>query len=201
MDQHDPTPQRDTLTCPDSLPEVQALAFALLARGVADRRHAFHTPTIATITAHGAPSLRTMVLRAWNPTTRVLRVHTDIRSTKIAEFATTPTVAVHAYDPRAAVQLRLAGLATVHTNDATAEAAWSQSQINSRRCYSAEAAPGTELPEPLPAPTDPETGRANFAAINIHIESLEWLWLRAGGHRRALFSWSTSGEHATWLAP
>ena len=78
---------------PVDLDDVLAESFRLLARGVADRRSPFHTPTLASLNADGAPSLRTVVLRGFDPARRELRVHTDARSAKLAELAAEPRAA------------------------------------------------------------------------------------------------------------
>jgi pyridoxamine 5'-phosphate oxidase len=183
----------------DDLAATRAHAFALLARGVADRRSAFHTPTLATIGADGAPRLRTLVLRAFDAPTRTLRLHTDTRAAKAAELAADPRAALHVYDAQAQIQLRLAGRARLHAADALADAAWDASREFSRMCYAIERPPGTPVPTPPPAPQDAAAGRANFAALTLRFDTLEWLWLDATGHRRARFTFDP--EAATWLVP
>ena len=185
----------------DDLQECRREAFRLLARGVADRRSPFHTPTLATVGPDGAPSLRTVVLRAFDPTLRRLYVHTDARSAKAADIAAEPRVALHAYDAAARVQLRLSGRAVLHRGDAVADAAWSSSRAQSRVCYAIEPPPGTPIDAPLPGPDDASAGRDNFVVVAIGVETLEWLWLSVDGHRRARFDWTGHEPHATWLAP
>jgi hypothetical protein len=185
----------------DELEATLAEAFRLLARGVADRRHPFHTPTLATLGADGAPRARTLVLRGFDAAARTLRLHTDARSAKHAELAAEPRCALHAYDAGAQIQLRLAGRASLHRDDTLADAAWAASRPFSRLCYAAPEAPGAVLAAPPPAPREGE-GRANFAAITLRFEELDWLWLDAAGHRRARFSWSGDAPpRAEWLAP
>jgi hypothetical protein len=185
----------------DDLTAARAEAFALLARGVADRRHPFHTPTLATIGLDGAPRARTLVLRGFDAPTRTLRLHSDRRSDKVAEVAREPRACLHLYDAGAQVQIRLEGAARVHHEDETAQAAWASSRPFSRMCYAIEPAPGTPVPAPLPAPRDEQAGRAHFAALTLAFARMEWLWLAAEGHRRARFSWTDQGEEATWLVP
>ena len=187
---------------PETLDDALAEAFRLLSRAVADRRSPLHTPTLGTIAADGAPSLRTVVLRAFDPAARTLRIHTDRRSAKAAEIAANPRAMLHGYDAGAQVQVRLAGRATLHHDDATAETAWAASREMSRQCYAAAHAPGAPLPAPIPAPADPVAGRPNFAAVTLAIDSLDWLHLAHAGHRRARFAWDGAGSlSATWLAP
>lgn len=198
----DTLPPRPRPAFADDLDAALAEAFRLLARGVADRRSPFHTPCLGTVGADGAPRLRTVVLRGFDPAARVLRIHTDRRSPKAAEMQAEPRVMLHAYDPAARVQLRLAGRATLHADDAVADAAWAASRPASRLCYAAPAAPGTPCAAPLPAPREEAGGRAHFLAVGIAFDWLEWLWLCAEGHRRARFTWDAAGHRqASWLVP
>lgn len=179
-----------------------AEAFRLLTRAVADRRSPFRTLNVATIAADGAPVCRTVVLRGVDVPARALSVHTDRRSAKIAELAHDPRIAVHGYDPGAKIQLRMAGMASVHHDDALADQAWARSLPMSRACYAIDPAPGTPIAAPMPAPHDAPHGRENFSVIVVELQSLEWLWLAAQGHRRARFVWQPDGAlQQSWLAP
>jgi hypothetical protein len=184
------------------LEDALADAFRLLSRGVADRRHPFHTPTLATLGADGAPSARTLVLRGFDPASRRLRLHSDARASKVAELSAEPRAALHFYDSGAALQLRLSGRVTLHLDDAVAESAWAGSRAFSRMCYAIQPAPATPCPAPPPSPTDPEAGRAHFCVLLFQMEGLEFLHLAATGHRRARLTWSAAGPpNATWLVP
>lgn len=186
----------------DSLDEILATALRLFSRGVADRRSAFRAPTLASLSAAGHPSLRTVVLRGFDPTTRGITIHSDRRSSKIHEIRDTPRVALHVYDASAAIQLRLEAVATLHLDDAIAHEAWARTAAMSRLVYAVEPPPGTPVPAPQDAPCDPDVGDANFAVLRLTFDRLEWLWLNHEGHRRAAFTWNETGQcHATWLAP
>ncbi|WP_237213153.1 pyridoxamine 5'-phosphate oxidase family protein [Falsiroseomonas oryziterrae] len=184
-----------------TLEEVLGNAFGLLARGVADRRSAFHTPTLATVGADGAPEARTLVLRGFDPATRLIRLHSDARSGKVASLAREPRAQLHLYDAKAKLQLRLSGRTAVHASDEVADAAWRGSRDFSRMCYAVEPAPGTPIEVPPAAPRDAEGGRANFVAILLRFETLEALELAAEGHRRARFDWRGGALQASWLVP
>ena len=196
-----------------SLAEVEEAAWALMARGAADRRSPMHTPVLGSIAADGRPALRTVVLRAVERATRSLRVHTDARSPKLAEFRADPRAELLLYDPGAKVQIRLAGRVTVHVGDDVARAAWDASTLFARRCYLAEAAPGSPAEAPvsgLPgwvegrAPDRDEVSRgfANFAVLILRVEAVDWLYLAHSGHRRARFDWREGeGWQAGWATP
>jgi hypothetical protein len=191
----------------NDLDETLAESWRLIARGVADRRSPFHHPTLATLGPDGRPRLRTLILRGCDVPGRNLRIHTDLRSEKVNEIARDSRVGLHFYDPSAKIQLRIDGVATLNTDNAIADAAWTGSRLFSRQCYGIAPGPGTviaaadgfELPETSDAGTSP--GRVNFCAITIKINSLEWLYLAAAGHRRALFQWNESALKAQWLTP
>ncbi len=187
---------------PATLPDTLAWALALVARGVADRRHAFHTPVLATVGLDGAPQARTVVLRGLDPTTRQLRLHTDARAGKVAELDASPRASLLFYDAGAQLQLRLGGTATLHRDDAVADAAWAASRDFSRMCYAIQPAPGQPVALPPAAPLDSEAGRPHFCAVILHLSRLESLHLAASGHRRARFDWDATGTlSATWLVP
>ncbi len=192
----------------DTLRSTLAEAYRLIERGVKDRRNAMHTPSVATIGIDGRPRIRTVVLRDFNEAARTLRFHTDRRSEKVSELARDPRIGVHFYDEVAKVQIRIDGSAAIHCEGAIAEAAWTASQRMSRVCYGTDPAPGSVIERAdafrLPG-LDPEiaAGREHFSAIVVTISAIEWLWLKSGGHRRAMFRFKNGTEsvESQWLAP
>jgi pyridoxamine 5'-phosphate oxidase len=127
----------------DDLTAVLEDALDRLAEGVADRRSAFHTPTLGTIgRGDGRPRLRTVVLRGFDAAGPSLRFHTDRRSAKIEEMRVSPQVSLHVYDAAAKLQVRVEGWARLHMTDAIADAAWAASKAFSRQCYGIEPGPG-----------------------------------------------------------
>jgi hypothetical protein len=195
------------LSAPTTLDEALAHGLAELRRGVADRRHGLRTVNVASIGTDGGPDVRTMVLRAVDPVARTLRLHSDVRSGKIAQIARDSRVMVHGYDARARLQLRLRGHAAIDRAGAVADAAWAASQPMARLCYAPDIVPGSPIPAaPLPPATEEAGARAHFAVILVRFDMLEWLWLAADGHRRARFVWDQGGDgaapdQAMWLAP
>jgi pyridoxamine 5'-phosphate oxidase len=191
----------------NDLDETLAESWRLIARGVADRRSAFHHPTVATLAMDGRPRLRTVILRACDVSHRSLRFHTDVRSEKVSEIRRDPRASLHFYEPSSKIQLRLEGVATVNMDNDVADAAWAESRDFSRQAYGIMPGPGAEIPAgadfTLPEPSHEATapGRVNFCAVTVKIKSLEWLYLASAGHRRALFRWDSSGAKGQWLTP
>jgi pyridoxamine 5'-phosphate oxidase len=119
----------------DDLNGSMVHAWRMLVRGVADRRSPCHSPTVATIGDDGRPRLRTVILRGADPESWSVRFHTDNRSDKVKELTRDNRLSLLVYDPGAKIQIRVEGRATIHTNDAIADAAWGASRSFSQICY------------------------------------------------------------------
>ncbi len=198
-------PDQPIPTFYNDLAETRAQAWALLARGVADRRSAFHAPVVATLGLDGSPRARVVILRACDVAAGRLRFNTDRRTDKFAELARDPRISLTGYDPGSKIQIRVEGIATLHADDGVADQAWEASRPFSRICYGAMPAPGTLLGEggdfSLPsADADIAQGRAHFSTVVIRVQTLEWLYLAHAGHRRARFDVQVGGE-GVWLTP
>lgn len=189
-------------------------AWSLIAAGVTNRNSPSHIPAVGTVDALGMPQLRIMILRDVSRDARTLRFHTDSRSIKAEQLRQNPATSVLIYDPAVKVQIRMSGKTHFTATGAVADIAWSASTPFARRCYMAEAAPGTPLAEPssgLPdwiAGKQPEEDqladyRANFAALLVEVDTIEWLYLANAGHRRARWQWDAvqNSWAGRWLIP
>jgi len=189
----------------DNLDEALDYAFAMLAAGVKDRRSGFHTPAVATVNAQGAPAVRTVVLRRFEPAERMIAFHTDMRTRKPKEIAANAHIGVHFYDAGRKLQLRADCIARLEHGTDLARAAWDASRAMSRACYAQAVPPGDPLEHPgdyaQVTPLDDEDAFANFAVVRATILRLEWLYLSSKGHRRALFDWRSGALKSMWLAP
>lgn len=189
----------------DDLDRSLEHAWQLLERGVADRKSAFHQATVATVAADGTPAARTVVLRGADRGAPSLRFHTDRRSRKFGELSANPAVAVHFYDHGRKIQLRVRGRAVLHRGDDLARGLWSGMRAMSKACYRQPQPPGARLAVAAAVeeaePLSDEDGLANFVAVEVQIATIEWLYLAARGHRRALFDLSVDPPAASWLAP
>lgn len=183
--------------------EIETALYAQLANAVADRKSALRTPSIATLGLDGRPRVRTVVLRSVDPQAHRIGFHTDARSDKFAEMQADSRVAVHFYDAAAKTQIRIEGTASLHGGDAVARAAWQAAGRSGRRTYASEPAPGASLHAPDDAvfAADEATSFGRFAVAIVRIESLDWLYLRAAGHRRLLFARMGDLLAPRWLAP
>lgn len=184
-----------------TLDDVRADAFRRLADGMADRRSSFRTPALGTIDATGAPSLRTVVLRGFDPELLTLCIHTDLRAAKVAEMRAEPRVSLHVWDDEAQIQVRIRGWATLHSGDARAQAEWDRLHPGSRATYATERTPGTRITRPTGlGRTSEGTAFQHLAVVDIAMLTLEWLRLAPDGQRRARFTFGPAPEGA-WLVP
>lgn len=189
----------------DDLDASLAELWRLLADGAEHGRSGFHLPTLATIGADG-PRLRTVVLREADGRAGTLRFHCDRRSHKAAELSADPACALAAYDGGTKIQIRVEGRASLHTDDAEAEAAWAGSRPMSRVCYGADPGPGTSLPAGdayiLPGEAEATvTGRRHFCAVRVEALRLDFLYLDRRGHRRAAWRRDGTAWAGRWVAP
>lgn len=192
------------------LDAILARIWHMLERGASQGKDPFHTPVLGTVGADTC-SLRIVILRSVVPAQRRLCCHTDIRSAKIADLRRNPRVSWLFYHPGEQIQVRLAGMATLHTSDDSAGQAWTRTGPLSRQLYCG-AVPGTPIETPptgllgrlrarrLPA-ADSEAGRRNFAVVGCTIDCIDWLQLHMRGNRRAQFVWDSDTWTARWVAP
>ncbi|MBT8038732.1 MAG: pyridoxamine-phosphate oxidase [Xanthomonadales bacterium] len=186
--------------------QIQRVSWELLREGVVSAKSPLHTASLATIGEHG-PSLRTVVLRHCDEEQRMLACHGDVRSAKVREAEADPRASWLFYDRERKLQLRLAGLLSIHVDDAFADSRWDTTTDFGRACYNTERGPGQQVPQPAGAPSlidnekDEQLARSHFAVIACRIDFMDWLVLSSRGHRRAHFHWREVGWKACWVLP
>lgn len=195
----------------DSLPAIELDSWQRITQGSLSSKSDFHLPVIGTVKGSW-PMLRTVVLRKVWPVEKQLAFYTDIRSHKINDLASNPSICWHFYSKTHRLQLRLLGTATIHTNGDIVETGWLHTTPSSRKCYLSHSKPGSISPNASSGlsdfltsrdPTEEESkpGKINFAVITTKVESMEWLWLNNEGHRRAIFEYENTDYKAQWLIP
>jgi pyridoxamine 5'-phosphate oxidase len=208
------TASADSAPFYDDLGSSFTKAWDVIEPGASKRTSSAHTPVVATVDELGQPQLRIMVLREASRDTRLLRFHTDVRSPKTTQVRKDNHASVLMYDPGEKLQLRLGGTAWVEHEGASVDAAWQGSTTFARRCYMAQAAPGSTVGEPTsglpvwiegkqPDEADLADARQNFALLWFRVASVEWLYLANSGHRRAKWMWNPESERwsGSWLVP
>lgn len=170
-------------------------AWGRLLRGAGDPESPLHLLTLATVTLEGQPSARLMVNRGADRRSGVLWFHSGRRSPKVAQVRANPWACVVAFDPFDGVELRLNGAVTVHDHGPLADRHWEQMTETAREFYlyhddRGHATAGTDPrlpfdPEGLAAALT-ERARANFAVLELAVETIDWYQVLDGRQRRAL---------------
>ena len=190
---------------PDSyfeLTETLDAANKILTTAVDDARTLFHTPVVSSYDGKIISS-RVMVLREFNLENRIIRFHTDQRATKISELSSNSSATVIGYDPSLKIQIKLQGKVTTHHDDEVAKEAWNESTSRSKKCYSVKGGSSKMIDDPSDYDIKEfniEDGYKNFAVLIFNFDTLEFLFLKSTGHRRAIHRWE-DGLKSSWLVP
>ena len=172
----------------------------------------FRTAVLATTTG-AASAIRTVVIRDFERKTHRLYCHTDRCSAKSHHISTRPHTEWLFHDSGTQVQVRVAGPTQILTDGERVQKLWNDAPARARQGYLVQHAPGTCLPERAtglpaqlidryPSQEESEAGRQNFAVVECHIESVDWLELATYGHARAQFHWQPDGTwKANWVVP
>jgi len=185
--------------------------WTLLSRGVVDRSEDFRLPVIIVNKGDFADG-RIVVLRGAFKDRRILRFHTDLRSSKIEALQHNQNIYFLNKKKKRKIQVRAKVIATIHHKNSITEEAWKKTQVISRKCYLATNAPGTfstdpnpgypkELEGKNPKIEDTEIGFENFCVIESKIVEMEWLYLASQGHRRAKLTINEKDVSTEWLTP
>ena len=183
----------------------------MLERGAARYNDPFHWPVLGTTGPNGI-GMRSVILREFSSSERRLVCHTDARAAKVRDISNSARVSWLFYHPKKKVQLRISGMAALHSDDPFADRQWAAAGISSRLNYGTVDPPGTPVERPssglpdfllkkAPSLLETEKNRKNFMVIACRIESIDWLVLQVLGNRRARFDWDENGLKATWLVP
>jgi len=197
----------------EELDTVRARVWRRLSEAAGEPGHPYRTLTFGT-TQDDIPRLRTVVLRQVGRAARRLAFHSDRRAQKIDDIRAAGRIAWQGWDPDTAEQVRLGGTATVHTDDAVADAMWAEQNPSSLDVYVRPAAPGTPVDDPDEgvdpsvaeepvAQADVEAGRPHFAVVRTVIDKIDWLHLHPKGHVRARFVYDPGAGafDGTWIVP
>ena len=190
---------------PDSyshIDETLDSAKLILSEAVSNTQTLFHTPVVSTMNENKIVS-RVMVLREFNFDKKILRFHTDNRAAKIDNLTKNPSSTVIGYDADLKIQIKMQGQAKVHIDDEVAKIAWNESTPRSKKCYSVKGGSSKKIENPGDYDItnfEVEDGYQNFAVIIFNFLSLEFLYLKSSGHRRALHDWCDDYS-STWLVP
>ena len=190
--------------------EIEKKLWSLLVRAVNDRSSEFRTPVFICGDKNNLDG-RVVVLRKVDEKNLSLQFHSDIRSTKIDTIKKNSNSSLLFYGKKEKIQLRMKVESKLHYNDEITKESWNKTGHISRKCYLVTNGPGTKSEKPTSGldkkfdnfdftKKESEEGYKNFCVIKCKIKSIEWLYLAAKGHRRALIEFKGSKKFS-WLIP
>ena len=190
--------------------EIEKKLWSLLTEAVKDRSSEFRTPIFICGNDKDIDG-RVVVLRKTDQKNNFIQFHSDIRSSKIEKIKKNSNCSVLFYGKKEKIQLRLKTECEVNFNNEITKESWEKTGHVSRKCYLVTNRPGTISEKPTSGLNDKldnfdftkeesEEGYKNFSVIRCKIKSIEWLYLTAKGHRRALINFEGSKKF-TSLVP
>ena len=189
--------------------EIEKKIWDLLTNAVTDRSSEFRTPVFICGNNKDLDG-RVVVLRKADHKSNFIQYHSDIRSSKIDKIKKNSNCSILFYGKQEKIQLRFKTESKVHFNDDVTQESWDKTGHISRKCYLVKNGPGTESDKPTSGldnkfdnfdytKEESEAGYKNFCVIRCKIKSIEWLYLAAKGHRRAIFDIENNKKN--WLIP
>ena len=200
----------ETVSYYEDSKEIEKKIWDLLSKAVKDRSSEFRTPVFICGNDQDLDG-RVVVLRKADQKNNYIQYHSDIRSSKIEKIKKNPNCSILFYGKQEKIQLRLKTECKIHFDDEITKESWKKTGHISRKCYLVTNGPGTKSEKPTSGldnkfnnfdftKEESESGYKNFSVIRCKIKSIEWLYLAAKGHRRALIDLNGS-EKFTWLVP
>ena len=195
----------------NDLDKIYFKIWDLLEKGLADRNAPFHIPTFICGKNENFDG-RLVVLRGVSQKDKKIWFHSDIRSKKIKILKTNPLSSLLFYDKSEKIQLRIYCNSKINYQNDITEKSWKKTVHMSRQCYLGKKAPGEisavstsglskNVDDLKYSIEESEIGYKNFCLVENFINSIEWLYLAAKGHRRAFFSLNNDLIEKKWINP
>ncbi|MDC1476015.1 pyridoxamine 5'-phosphate oxidase family protein [Pelagibacteraceae bacterium] len=195
----------------NDLDKVYLKIWSLLENGLANRNAPFHIPTFICGKNENFDG-RIIVLRGISQKDKKIWFHSDIRSNKIKILKTNPLSSLLFYDKSEKIQLRICCHSKVNYQNKITEKSWKKTAHMSRQCYLGDKGPGTISKVPTSglsenidnfkySTEESEFGYQNFCLVENFINTIEWLYLAAKGHRRAFFKLNNDLIEKKWINP
>lgn len=157
--------------------------WAELSAAVSKQDHAWRTPALATTTADGNATMRTLVLRNVDADKGQCQFYTDKRSAKCQHIIARPQGELLFWCPVLKWQLRAEVDCQLLTSGPLIEQIWQQiASTAAANDYLSLQPPGSKLSGKKTDMTD----TSNLAVITATVKQIDWLALSRKGHQRAL---------------
>jgi len=195
----------------NDLDKVYLKIWDLLKIGLKNRNLPFHIPVFICGDKNKSDG-RIVVLRGVDEKEKKIWFHSDIRSNKVKILKSNSEATLLFYDKNEKIQLRISGNTKINYKNDITKKSWKKTVHMSRQCYLGDQTPGSNALSPTSGLTsdidnlkytlkESEVGYENFCVIETFINSIEWLYLAAKGHRRAYFSLKNNSLEKKWLIP
>lgn len=195
----------------NNLNKIYFKIWDLLKLGLKDRDKPFHIP-IFICGKNNYSDGRIVVLRGVDQRENKIWFHSDIRSNKIKILKKNPVGNMLFYDKSEKIQLRILGNVKINYKNKVTEKSWKKTAHMSRQCYLGKIAPGKSVAIPTSGLgkkidnlkysfEESQIGYNNFCVVELYIKTIEWLYLAAKGHRRAMFNCENINIKRKWLIP
>ncbi|WP_425237876.1 pyridoxamine 5'-phosphate oxidase family protein [Ulvibacterium sp.] len=169
-----------------------------LRNGATEKAHPFRYCTMATVGLERMPRLRTVVLRKVSRNLNI-SIYTDQRSKKILHIKENNRVSLLFYHPKKLVQIKIEGLADIHTKGEILEKYWKEVQPGSRKDYTTSVAPGSDISNP--DAVEYLEDKNYFCIVEIEPFKIEYLKLQRPNHLRIKFSKINDSWKSDFLVP
>ncbi len=195
----------------NNLDKIYSKIWSLLKIGLKERNTPYHLPNFICGYDNNFDG-RLVVMRGVNEVEKKIWFHTDIRSKKIKILKNNPKSVLLFYDKSEKIQLRISTISKINYQNSITKISWGKTVHMSRQCYLGKKPPGSETSVPTSGLTksiddynytieESDLGYKNFCVVENFIQSIEWLYLAAKGHRRAIFNLKKTPLEKKWLIP
>lgn len=184
----------------NDLDRFMADGWRILHEGVADSDSPARFAALATVDHSGTPKVRTVALRRADENARVLEMHTDLRTAKVAELMAQPRASLMIWHPGPRLQFRGTGRMDVLSGPDVAQR-WQLVPDSARAAYGHIPAPGTTIDAVGAFDITPDVD--NFAALVLHLDQIDLVCLAdpdEAGHRRAIYD-KKQDWRGQWVSP
>jgi hypothetical protein len=177
----------------NELKEFWAKALQQLIRANADKKHAFRSCVLASVYKEKV-NQRTVIHRQFSNGNTSL-IYTDSRSKKVAQLEKNPISSLLFYDSKNKLQISVAGLISVHTDDEFSEI--EKKKVENLDDYTNAPLPGVGIV----GSGDYKKGDVHFTVLQFNWLEVDLLQLNRNGHKRAILRRDENKWTGTWIVP
>lgn len=169
-----------------------------LQAGASQRKHPFGFFTLATVGLDHLARLRTIVLREVNNDLQLV-FYSDKRAKKVTHIKENNKVSLLFYHSEKSIQVKIEGIATVHSNFGDKNKLWNALAENARKNYSTSLAPGSTVK--APDVIEYMNNDDYFCQIKVEPFKIEYLKIQHPNHVRVRFSKNNDDWVGEFLVP